>query len=69
MLLENLDPDFLWRVFETFGANWWMQRQAYTFRLRQEYDCKLPVHAIMKADKTGHHGKILRPDMARMSSN
>jgi hypothetical protein len=41
-LLQNPDPALLFKLFETFGPNWWMQRQPYVFRAAQEYDRLLP---------------------------
>jgi len=41
-LLQNPDPGLLFKLFETFGPNWWMQRQPYVFRAAQEYDRLLP---------------------------
>ena len=43
-LLHNPDPPYLQKLFETFAPNWWSQRNAYTFRLEQEYDILLPPH-------------------------
>lgn len=47
-LLENPDPAYLDKLFDTFGPNWWMQRRPYTFRLAQEYDRLLPTHLILE---------------------
>jgi hypothetical protein len=47
-LLETPEPAVLEKLFRTFGPNWWMQRRPYTFRLLQEYDCKLPAHYILE---------------------
>lgn len=47
-LLANPDPALLWRLFETFGPNWWMQRRAYTFRWALEYDRLLPPHLVLE---------------------
>jgi hypothetical protein len=53
-LLEEPEPALLEKLFRTFGPNWWMQRRPYTFRLLQEYDCKLPSHYIIEpADGKG----------------
>ena len=41
-LLHDPDPQLLFKLFETFGPNWWMQRQPYVFRAAQEYDRLLP---------------------------
>ncbi len=43
-LLHDHDPRLLFKLFETFGPNWWMQRQPYVFRAAQEYDRLLPPH-------------------------
>jgi hypothetical protein len=43
-LLQDPDPALLFKLFETFGPNWWMQHQPYVFRAAQEYDCLLPPH-------------------------
>jgi len=43
-LLQDPDPRLLFKLFETFGPNWWMQRQPYVFRAAQEYDRLLPPH-------------------------
>jgi hypothetical protein len=48
VLLDNPDPGYLARLFETFGPNWWMQRKPYTFRLAVEYDRVLPVHLVLE---------------------
>ncbi len=47
-LLETPDPALLWKMFETFGPNWWMQRSAYAFRMAQEYDRILPPHYVLQ---------------------
>ena len=47
-LLANPDPGLLWRLFETFGPNWWMQRRASPFRWAQEYDRLLPPHLVLE---------------------
>lgn len=46
-LLERPDPTLIRRLFDTFGPNWWMQRQPYAFRLAQEYDRLLPPHLVL----------------------
>jgi hypothetical protein len=46
-LLENPDPTLILRLFDTFGPNWWMQRQPYAFRVAQEYDRLLPPHLML----------------------
>lgn len=43
-LIEDPNPSLLERIFESFGPNWWSQRNAYTFRIAQEYDRLLPPH-------------------------
>jgi hypothetical protein len=47
-LLAHPDPALLQRLFETFGPNWWMQRQPYSFRLATEYDRLLPPHYVIE---------------------
>jgi hypothetical protein len=47
-LLDNPDPIYLEKLFETFGANWWSQRSAYTFQMAQEYDRLLPPHYVVE---------------------
>ena len=47
-LLAEPDPDLIEKLFDSFAANWWMQRTPYTFRLAQEYDRKLPTHYFMR---------------------
>jgi hypothetical protein len=60
VLLHRADPRLLWRLFETFGPNWWMQRHPYTFRLAQEYDRKLPAHLTL--EPVGGPGRPLPAD-------
>lgn len=48
VLLADPDPAPLFKLFSTFGPNWWMQRRAYTFRLAQEYDGLLPTHLVLQ---------------------
>lgn len=52
-LLEDPDPALLYRLFDTFGPNWWMQRRPYTFRVAQEYDRFLPPHYVVAPE----HGR------------
>jgi hypothetical protein len=47
-LLQQPDPALIDKLFDSFGANWWMQRTPYTFRLAQEYDRKLPTHYFVR---------------------
>ncbi len=47
-LIKKPDPATLYRLFDTFGPNWWMQRQPYTFRMEQEYDQLLPPHWLVE---------------------
>ncbi len=47
-LLERPDPEYLVKLFETFGPSWWMQRRPYTFRAAQEYDRMLPAHYVLE---------------------
>lgn len=46
-LLAQPDPGLIRRLFETFGPNWWIQRQPYAFRLGVEYDRVLPPHYVL----------------------
>jgi hypothetical protein len=62
-LLENPDPAYLYHLFETFGPNWWMQRQAYTFRVEQEYDRLLPPHWLVEPAPSERAQGILGPEM------
>jgi hypothetical protein len=52
-LLQNPDPAFVQKLFETFGPNWWMQRRAYSFRLALEYDRMLPAHLVIEPAGAG----------------
>lgn len=61
-LLEHPDPSYLLRLFESFGANWWMQRQAYTFLLAQEYDRLLPPHWMLDPAPGERAGRSLGPE-------
>ncbi len=56
-LQKDPDPALIYKVFETFGPNWWMQRRPYTFRLSQEYDQVLPTHLVLKP--VSGRGRIL----------
>lgn len=47
-LLAQPDPALLWRLFDTFAPNWWMQRRAYSFRWGLEYDRLLPPHLVLE---------------------
>lgn len=47
-LQADPNPALLWRLFETFGPNWWMQRRAVPFRWAQEYDRLLPPHLVLQ---------------------
>jgi hypothetical protein len=47
-LLADPDPALLYRLFDTFGPNWWMQRRPYLFHLAQEYDRLLPPHYVLE---------------------
>jgi hypothetical protein len=51
-LHDGAGPELLETLFQTFGPNWWMQRRPYTFRLAQEYDCKLPAHYYVEPAKS-----------------
>ena len=56
-LLADPDPNLLYKLFDTFGPNWWMQRRPYTFRLALEYDRLLPTHYVIRPD--GGRGAVL----------
>jgi hypothetical protein len=60
-LLDKPDPLYLQRLFQTFGPNWWMQRQAYTFRLEAEYDRYLPPHGVLEPVLSGRAQAVLEP--------
>ncbi len=47
-LLAQLDPGLLFRLLDTFGPNWWLQRRPYTFRTALEYDRVLPTHLVIE---------------------
>jgi hypothetical protein len=47
-LLSRSDTSLLFRLLETFGPNWWLQRRPYTFRLATEYDHVLPTHLVLE---------------------
>lgn len=47
-LLANPDPELLYKLLDTFGPNWWLQRRPYTFRLSVEYDRMLPSHLVLE---------------------
>jgi len=47
-LKSHPNPEILYRLFETFGPGWWLQRKPYTFRLGQEYDRVLPAHYVIE---------------------
>lgn len=47
-LRERPDPDLLFRLFNSFGPNWWMQREPRVFRLGEEYDRLLPPHVVLQ---------------------
>jgi len=46
-LLQEPRPDYFYKLFDTFGPNWWMQRRPLTYRLSQEYDRLLPTHVVL----------------------
>jgi hypothetical protein len=56
-LMVEPEPALLDKLFKVFGPNWWMQRQAYTFRLAQEYDRALPPHYVL--EPVAGEGQIL----------
>ena len=47
-LRKKTDPMYIQKLFETFGPNWWTQRNARTFSLSQEYDRLLPPHYVVE---------------------
>jgi hypothetical protein len=47
-LLADPDPALLYKLFDSFGPNWWMQHKPYTFRMAQEYDRMLPAHLVVE---------------------
>lgn len=47
-LLADPNPELLFKLLDTFGPNWWLQRKPYTFRLGQEYDRMLPTHLVLE---------------------
>lgn len=61
ILLANPDPEYLQRLFDTFGPYWWMQRQPYSFRMAQEYDRLLPPHYVL-APTAGSTNKSINPN-------
>jgi hypothetical protein len=48
VLLADPDGDYLRRLSDTFGPNWWRQNSPYAFRAAQEYDRLLPAHLVLK---------------------
>lgn len=56
-LLENPEPDYLYRLFDVFGPGWWMQRHPYTFRFGYEYDRMLSSHLTL-APSDGAAGRL-----------
>lgn len=46
-LLSNPDPALLYRLFDTFGPHWWLQRRPFAFRAGLEYDRLLPPHLAL----------------------
>ncbi|PKO13183.1 MAG: hypothetical protein CVU39_20615 [Chloroflexi bacterium HGW-Chloroflexi-10] len=44
VLLENPSSQFLEKLFDTFGPNWWYQRKPYVYRLSTEFDRNFPSH-------------------------
>jgi hypothetical protein len=47
-LLAQPDPALLYRLFDTFGPHWWLQRKPYAFRAGLEYDRLLPPHLVLR---------------------
>jgi len=56
-LKSHPNPEVLYRLFETFGPGWWLQRKPHTFRLGQEYDRVLPAHYVI--EPAAGKGRIL----------
>ncbi|MFN2145159.1 MAG: hypothetical protein ACK2T7_07380, partial [Anaerolineales bacterium] len=56
LLIDN-DPEWFHKLVDTYGAAWWMQRTPYTFKLGEEYDCKLPAHLVIQSENGA--GKII----------
>lgn len=48
LLLTGKDPQILFRLLDTFGPNWWLQRKPYAFRAAIEYDRALPTHLVIQ---------------------
>ena len=48
ILTESQDADVIFRLFDSFGPNWWYQNQPYVYRLDKEYDQKLPSHLYIR---------------------
>lgn len=46
-LLADPAPQYFQRLFESFGANWWLQRSPATFRVAVAYDQIMPSHLVM----------------------
>jgi hypothetical protein len=68
-LLADHDERWFYKLVETYGPNWWMQRHSYTFRLGEEYDRKLPAHLVIHPSKGEgriiHAGRV--PDNLNVS--
>lgn len=47
-LLAVPNPELLFKLRDTFGPNWWLQRHPYSFRLALEYDRVLPTHLVLE---------------------
>jgi hypothetical protein len=47
-LLSTPNVDLLFKLRDTFGPNWWLQRRPYSFRLSLEYDRVLPTHLVVE---------------------
>jgi hypothetical protein len=61
-LLDNPDPTLLWKLFELFGPNWWMQRKPHVFPAAREYDRLLPPHLVLEQDD-GKPGKTISAEI------
>lgn len=67
-LLENPSPDLIFKLFDSFAPNWWMQRSPYVFRLSQEYDSVLPAHLILEPDQANSQPKqMINPAIADLT--
>jgi hypothetical protein len=56
-LLTHPSPEWIEKLYRSFGPNWWMQHRPYTFCLALEYDRFLPTHLVV--EPADGHGKLL----------